>query len=263
MKKEKPRDEFLQRRAERQRKRRKRQLITTFIVSLIMIVAVLLVLSLTVFFKIENIVIKGSAIYDSETLQKASGIELGDNLWTVSKAEVLQNLRSRLPYIETVQFQRELPSKLIVKVSDAEEFICYEEQDGFFIVSKSGWVLKKATEQPENLVLIKGADAECKEGSAIVFKKESQNELVNKLAELCSENNVAVSQIDVSDSVSLELMIEDRISVKLGTVNFAEEKVKHLASMLEQIPKEQGGKINLSMWNNDNPQGTFTPGVAE
>lgn len=263
MKKEEPRDEFLKRRAERQRKRRKKRIITTFIVSLIMLVTVLIVLSLTVFFKIEYIEINGSAIYNSETLEEASGVKLGDNLWTVSKAEILRKLSSELPYIETVEIKRELPSKLIVKVTDAEEFICYEEQSGFYIVSKKGWVLKKVTEQPEDIVIIKGADAECKEGSAIVFKEESQKELVNKLTELCGLHNVSASQINVSDSVSLELMIENRISVKLGTINFAEEKIKHLASMLEQIPEEQGGKINLSMWNNDNPQGTFTPGVAE
>lgn len=263
MKREEPRDEFLRKRAERKRKRRKRRLIATFIISTVMLLAVLAALSLTVFFKIEYIEVTGSAIYSSESLSKTSGVALGDNLWTVSRADIEERLKAKMPYVESVSLERKIPSTLIITVTDAEEFTCYDQSDGYFTVSKSGWVLKKTEEPPQGLVVIKGAEVECEVGSGAVFKKAEQMELVNMLTGLCEENKVPVTLVDVSDNLSLKLMIGDRMAIKLGTVNFAEEKIKHLASMLDEIPENLGGNINLSMWNEGNPQGTFTPGVVQ
>ena len=63
--------------------------------------------------------------------------------------------------------------------------------------------------------------------------------------------------------LELKVKVENRFEVLLGTQNNLEEKVKHLGGMIREIDPEKQGKINLSMWTLDNPQGTFTQEVAE
>lgn len=263
MKKAQPQDEFLRKRAARQKKIRKRRLITSFVVFMILAFCTLAVLCLTVFFPIEKIVISGSSVYTAEALEKASGVAKGDNLFTASKSQIEKKLKGKLPYVERIKLDRKLPGTLKITVTDAEEFACYLVGGRYYLVSQSGWVLDECDVLPEKLMTVIGADAECKIGTAAIFKDDTQGELVNSIIDICSAYNVNLSTLDISDTLNLKVVAEERFEVQLGTVNNLEEKIKHLSGMIKEIDSEKSGKINLSMWSEDNPQGTFLPTVTE
>lgn len=258
MKKEVPRDEFIRKRMERQRKIRKRRLITFFIFFIITAICVGIALSLTVFFPIENIKAKGSKIYTPEQIINYSQIEKGENLFTVSKTQVEKNLKKNLPYVEKIEIERELSGKIEIIVTDAEEFACYTTDKGKYIVSKSGWVLKKIDKVPEKLIEIKADKVECSTGNQIIFADESLKALVDNIIEICQNENVAVNSVDVTDLLAISLKADGRFDVNLGNNDNIERKIKHLAGMIEKIPEKKSGKINLNMWTTTNTQGTFT-----
>ncbi len=263
MKKTPPRDEFLRKRAERQKKIRKRRIITTFIVLLVLAVCTLAVLSLTVFFPIENITVTGSSIYTSEVLKDASGVTLGDNLFITSKSGIEKRLKSRLPYVEKIKLKREIPSTLKIVVTDAEEFAGYSVNNRCYIVSESGWVLRESEEIPENLLTVVGVDVECKVGTKASFKNKKQGELVSLISNVFANEGIELTNLDITNMLELKVKVENRFEVLLGTQNKLEEKVKHLGGMIKKIDPEKKGKINISMWTLDNPQGTFSEEVAE
>lgn len=256
-------DEFLRKRAIRQKKIRKRRLKIFFVIMLILSILTSVILCLTVFFPIEKINFKGSKIYTSEQLLKASGIEKGDNLFTVSKSEIESRLRKKLPYVEEIKLERKLPETLNVKVTDAEEFACYFIDNKHYIVSQSGWVLKTVPEKPTNIYTVYGAKAKCKVGSQIEFLDSALKDLTDELSAVLLDTEIKINSIDVSNILSINLQVEDRFEVKLGTSNFLNEKIKHLSGMIEKISENDGGKIDLSMWANDNSQGTFTPIIRQ
>ena len=257
MKKNVTQDEFLRKRAERQRKIRKRRLKIFFTLFVVFLLALSAVLCLTVFFPIEELTAKGSALYKSEEIIKASEIELGDNLFALAKGRTLKKIKSELPYIESLEFKRKLPNSLTITVKDADEYATYYDGKAYYTVSKSGWVLKKDYEPPQNILTVIGAKVGCKVGTEIVFKDEERKALAEKTVEVLSEEKLLINSIDVTDKLSIILKVEDRFIVDLGTANFIPEKIRHLASMVENISEEKSGKINLSMWTNDNTQGTF------
>ena len=129
MKREVPRDEFIRKRQERQKKIRKRRIRAFFILFILTALCFGAVLCLTVFFPIEKVVIKGSKIYSVDEIFKNSDIESGDNLFVVSRSKTEQNLKSKLPYIESITFKRELPGTLNITVKDATEFAVYEVKE--------------------------------------------------------------------------------------------------------------------------------------
>ncbi len=256
-------DEFLRKRAARQRKIRKRRLKIFFTLFVIFLLGFGAVLCLTVFFPIENLNAKGSALYKAEEIIKASDIELGDNLFALTEGNTLKKIKAELPYIESLEFKRTLPDTLIITVKDADEYACYYDGKAYYTVSKSGWVLKKEYEAPKNIFTVKGAKVGCKIGTSIVFKDEENKELAERLIAALSEEKLIINTIDISDKLSIILRVDGRFNVDLGTANYIPEKIKHLASMVENISEEKSGKINLSMWTNTNTQGTFVQETNE
>lgn len=216
-----------------------------------------MVLCLTVFFPIENLTAKGSVLYKAEEIIKASGIELGDNLFTVAEGRTLKKIKAELPYIESLEFKRTLPDSLTITVKDADEYACYYDGKAYYIVSKSGWVLKKEYDAPENIFTVLGSKVKCKVGTEIAFGDEELKTLTEKIITALSDENLQINSIDVADKLAIAIRVEDRFNVNLGTANYIPEKVRHLASMVENISEEKSGSINLSMWTNDNTQGTF------
>ncbi len=263
MKQERPQDEFIRKRMERQKKIRKRRLIISFVFLICLSLCVGVILSLTVFFPIENISISGSKVYNAEQILKKSGIEIGDNLFTVSASSVQSRLKSKLPYIESIAFERELPGTLKIKVKDSSEYACYLVKDKYYTVSKDNWVLSESESPPENIFVITGSKALCNVGSAVKFSDEETKVLMEELISALGQEKVEINAVDISDKVALKIEVDGRFSVNLGTSNNIPEKIKHLNSMIKEISPEKRGKINLSMWSTTNTKGTFIEEIAE
>ncbi len=253
-----PQDEFIRRRKERQRRIRKRRMLVSFFVTIILLIIVGIVLSLTVFFKVENITASGSKIYKAEEIIKASGLSSENNLFTVGSEALEQRLKSRLPYIESIEIERKLPDALKIKVKDAEEFAVYLYENSYFTISQTGWVLEQSTEKNELLPEIKGLDIGCKVGSAAEFKDADDRVLLEELLDKIAKEKLSLDYLDFTDRNAITFGIENRFEVNIGNKNDLEEKIKHLGGMIKNMSEDNKGKINLSMWTSSNPKSYFT-----
>ena len=257
MKRERDRDEFIRKRAARQRKIRNRRIKILFSFLIIFLLSIAVILSLTVFFPVENITAEGSAVYKSEDIISASGIKKGDNLFTLSKTEVLNSLKAKLPYIESVEFERSLPSSINIVVKDADEYACFFKDGKYYTVSKSGWVLESGDEAEGGIFEIRGAAVECKVGTQLIYEDEQQQILLQRITDALKTNKISIDYVDLTDSLNLTMGVEGRFTVIIGSSNNIEEKIKHLGGMIEKISPEKQGKIDLSMWTVDNTSATF------
>ena len=105
-------------------------------------VVIFLILSTTVFFKIDTITVKGSSIYTAEEICAASGIKSGNNLIRTNMSKAAANIENTLIYIETAELKRSFPSGVVITVSPCREAISAEYEDGFCLLSEKGKVLK-------------------------------------------------------------------------------------------------------------------------
>lgn len=257
MKNEPIRDEFLQKRKARQKKARKRRLFISFIALIIALVITALTLCLTVFFPIAKINASGSKIYTDEQIIANSGIKLGDNIFTFNSRRAVDLLKAKLPFIEKVEFSRKLPDTLNIKVTDAKAHFCVLQNGEYFNVSKAGWVLEKVAEKQSDIFEIKLNGVKCTVGSKIVFEDKKSEEMLNNVILLLQENNLKINYVDITNKITVKVGVENRFDVNFGTENYLENKVKHLKTMIENMKPEASGSINLSVWNEQNPEGTF------
>ena len=63
-------------------------------------VVVALLVGLTIFFKVQNVVVTGNGKYTAETVIAASGIETGENLLTFGKSRAAGRILAELPYVD-------------------------------------------------------------------------------------------------------------------------------------------------------------------
>ncbi|MBQ8203456.1 MAG: FtsQ-type POTRA domain-containing protein [Clostridia bacterium] len=248
---------------ERRKKRRKRRLIAGFVVFLITALSVAAVLSVTVLFPVKTVKATGSKLYTEEQIVKSSGISEENNLFTLSAQAVTENLVRNLPYIDSVELKREIPDKITIVVKDASEYACFFADDVYYVISKGGRVINAYTEQPENTFLIVGCTAKCKVGQMIEFDGEDNKELVFSIAENLDNKNVFINKINVSDEYNITLTVEGRFNVILGSKINADKKIAQLSSMIESMEKDATGRIDLSIWTEDNRTGSFVAGDIE
>lgn len=256
-------DEFTRKRLLRQKRIRKRRLFIGFVCFLILLLVVAVILALTVFFPIQEIRSTGSAVYTEKQITGACGIAIGDNLFTASKNRCEKTLRRALPYVESVRLERDIAGVLTVAVTDAEEYAAVLRKGAYYVIAPDGRVLARREKAPKGLVLITAGEEKPEIGEIIEFPEEKTTEQLQKLLELTEKNGLHLNAIDLSDELAITVKVENRFLVNFGTANYLENKIKHLASMVQTIDPKKTGTINLSMWTSSKTEGTYVEGEIE
>ena len=78
------------------------------------------VFGVAIFFKIHTVEVQGNTIYSANEVIAASGIQSGDNLFTLNKEAAAGNIKAGLPYVETVSINRFLPDKVVIEVKESD-----------------------------------------------------------------------------------------------------------------------------------------------
>ncbi|MCI7499484.1 MAG: FtsQ-type POTRA domain-containing protein [Oscillospiraceae bacterium] len=191
--------------------------------------AVFLLLSTTVFFNVENITVSGASNYTADEIIEASGIKAGDNLVRTSTDKCVAQIESRLVYIENAKVTRSFPSTLVITVEasvPAANFVC---DDYILLISGGGKVLDKIQEEKAGLLDFMGTDPmpDLIPGAMFKSSDEHKDNAVKKLMEYFAENGSEnITSVDVTDRSEISYTYDGRITVKIGSINDLEYKMK-------------------------------------
>ncbi len=257
------REEAIKRRQARKRKIRRRRIRTAFITFIILSLIVGVVLCFTVLFPIKNISASGSKLYTAEQLISSSGIKNEDNLLLVNEDKVLEKIRETLHFVDSIKIEKKLPDSLSIVATDAKEYACFKNENSYYTVSKSGYLLKSYEEIPDNTFLIVTDIEKAVLGEQIILKDSNSAELLKTMVNSLEKNGIPINYIDVSDNLNLEIKVCGRFIVNLGTHTNLEKKILHLSGMVDGIDKTKTGRINLSMWTSSKTEGSFVEGSID
>ena len=100
-----------------------------FLLHLITVAAVVLaiVMGMSIFFKVETVKVSGCNKYTPWDVSEASGVEIGSNLMTISRAQISGNIISNLPYVDTVRVGIILPDTVNIEITELD--VVYSIQD--------------------------------------------------------------------------------------------------------------------------------------
>ncbi len=251
--------EIMRKRAAAKKKRQVAALRRGIIMLSIVLVIVLVILSLTVFFPIKSIKVTGnSVIYNSKQIIEASGITSGQNIF-MSGLNAEENITTKLPYISSVEIQRDFPSSVIINVKMAKATVCYKTKSGkYLLCDGQNKVLEMLKTSPNNVPVFMGTNvSDTSAGKVVSFTNEDKIKIAERTKKLLTESSLKINLIDVTDLLDIKIKVEDRFHVKLGSSGNLDNKIAHLESMVTKMSKNRKGTIDLNDYSPENPRGIF------
>ncbi|MCR4593719.1 MAG: FtsQ-type POTRA domain-containing protein [Clostridiales bacterium] len=212
-------ERIVNRKREREKKRKRKKIIMRTVLSAIVIIIAITV-SLLVFFHVNTITVSGAPIYSESEVIARSGIKLGDNLVFVSEKEANEKLTMSLPYIDSIEIKRHLPSTIEIIVKETKAvFAVVSDKGTYTLLDCKGKVLEKDLEfLAENIMLIDlGKIKSLEVGKTVECERENTVERMTELYSAMTEAELTgISNVDISDAYNTTLVYQGRITLLLG-----------------------------------------------
>ena len=240
------------------------------LVSMVAVVAAVF-MALSVFFRVETIMVAGADKYSPWMVRDASGIETGDALLSIGEARVASRIQMKLPYVDEVKVGIRLPGTVEIEITELQVTYSIEDEAGsWWLIAANGRAvepvsLDKAltytrveglairTPQPGAQVqALPGQIIDPDEGTA---ESQTQAEADEQLSALIAvmtgleQNRIIgeVSLIDVTDLTDIRLEYPHLLTVLLGDTARMDYKIGYLSAALELLEDNQSGELDLSM----------------
>ena len=221
----------------RKRKKRRRDAFLIFIL-IVMLGALATVLSTTVFFKAEKIVVNNlSDKYSNEWIADASGLSVGDNLLMAKLDKAEAAIEKNLPYIRIATVSRKWPNAFYIDAVYADSVLAVQKGGAFIYIDVDGKVLETDIAQPDpSVAIVTGAYAESAvPGNIVTLSDEKTLNALVQILSVLNENEIYnITAVDVSNPTDIVVELDHRIDVKLGSASNAAEKIAFGKAVIEK-----------------------------
>lgn len=235
--------------SERNQRRHKRNMSLYYGTVAFIVIVIFAVLSVTVLFNIETANVRGSSIYSADEIIAASGIKGGDNMIRKNLGKAEKNIVKQLVYIEEAEINRVLPSSVEIVITPCRETACFQNEDGFFVVSAKGKILKSVESPIENIPVFYGVNPVEGMTVGMTFASEDENktEVIYKLMEYTDSAFASgITAFDVSDRLNLSCVYEDRIDIEIGVISDIDYKFRLAEEILStKISPDAEGRLKM------------------
>ena len=124
------------------KKRRKKKIkIVFFGLLFILMMLTLGILSVTVFFNAEEIIVEGNTRYTAKELLEQGELSVGQNLFRLDKFKTIEKMQE-FPYVKEVEIDRKLPNTLVVKVIENQPVVWVRAPGGAALLNEEYRVLE-------------------------------------------------------------------------------------------------------------------------
>lgn len=238
--------------------RRKRRLIRFFAVFIILLVAVGVALSLTVFFPVKNITVGGESVYTEEEIISACGIVKDkDNIFLISEKGVMGKISKQLPESGKITVDKVLPDTVKITVETAVPAYFIVKDDAYYVADSEYKVTQALPDVPADCIQIETEKTpKTVLGEKLEFT-DTDSELIERILALAKEKELGVTGVDVSDTIDLKFIVDGRIIVSLGNDVDIDYKITHFAAMYQKMDETAQGVANLASWTSSNAKSTF------
>lgn len=234
-----------------------------------------LVVGLSVFFKVDTIMISGAEVYDPYVIEKTSGIEKGDNLLTFSRPRAGALIKANLPYVDTVRFGIKLPGTVNIIIEEDEVVYAVKDQvDAWWLINSDGRVVEQGSgSKVSNHTQVLGVKIESPVPDTIAMAVETVSTetypegdpnagapvpvvqtnaqrltAALKILKALEANDIvgSAASVDVTRLEDIILWYGTRYQVNLGDSDKLEYKISCMNDVILQMSDYQSGILDIS-----------------
>ena len=232
-------------------KRRRGSLSFLYKLLAFVLICTAIALALTLFFRIRTIDVSGSQRYSAQEIIDAAEVQVGDNMFLMNKYRAAERICAALPYIETVQFRRDMPDGLRIIVTECTDPAAIVQDGKAYLLCDTGTIVDdvaasaaKKRIQVKGLTLVEpvvGQPAQAAEGQELALTQ------LLALMQALDERGMGgdVTLIDMSDPAQLTLGYLGRFNVYFPWDADSGYKLDYLLAVVEKLEANEKGVINM------------------
>ncbi len=247
-----------------------------FLLRMLTVLAVVLavIFGMSIFFRVDTVNVAGGEKYTPWQVMEASGIQEGDHLLTLGRAQISGRIISRLPYVQEVWVGIKLPDVVNIEIKELD--VVYAVEDGagsWWLITADGRIVDQ-TSAPSGYTKLLGVKLDSpqigKQAKALedpipeastdpsgesvtpppvtVFASEKLEIALNIFAKLESDGILGTMvSVDVSELTAVELWYGDQFQIRLGDchdrLNY---KLSAMSAAIDQMGSYQRGELDVS-----------------
>ncbi len=231
--------------------KRKLKRILFYGVTLLIVLSVFAVLSLTVFFKIDEIIVDGDTRYNNDDIIKTSRINTGENLIMCNTSAGESDIWKEYPFIEYVSIEKKLVNKVIIHVREAIPTSVIESEGNYVLLSESGKIVDISEKKQYDVPIILGAKLLSPQlSSSVVYKDTSLEGYVKSILDGAEENGLGLLKVvDVTNLSKIIVETKNGLHIILGTPENIDYKLRTAKKIITDkgIPETSKGTLDVSM----------------
>ena len=237
----------------RNRRRRRGSLGPLLRVLSVLLTAVAVVAALTLFFKVDQVVVSGNSRYSAEEIIEVSGVEQGDNLILMDKYHIAEKLYTELPYITEVRINRKLPDVLMVEVVETQAVAAIKGGSSTWLMDSGGKLLEVVSaSMAKKYITLEGLTAESPAISGKLKLGEESPISAQRLLELMQALKQwgmleKTTSLDASDPDYMVLSYDGRFQVEMFYDADFDFKLICLQAAVAQLEPNETGTIRMTM----------------
>ncbi len=240
----------------RKRKKAASQVMVMTVVVLA-VLATLMVLTCSQVFKVRGILIVGNRNISKEDIIALSGVQEGDNLLSISDAELKKNLE-RNWYLEYVGHEFDYRGTLTLHVNERMGMGVVNVFGLYYVVDASGMVLECAgSAYPDTVAgpkltgLAWEDNSRVTVGNKLPVRDSGQLEAVERVLKALDATSMLgrASNLDVKNLDNIKVLTTDGASIVLGDTGSLETKLliaREVLTVREPLGTVMGAKIDVS-----------------
>lgn len=251
-----------------------------FLLQLVSVVAVVLALmfGMSIFFKVDTVTVAGANKYTEWDVRQASGIQQGENLLTISEAKLSGNIRSKLPYVDTVRVGIKLPDTVKIEIKELDVVYAVEAADGSWLLMRAdGCVVENITAADaethtrvlgvkvenspvgQTVRAVQPAPETTPEGATVPVTVAGAQKLdvAISILQYLEENGVIgeAASVNVGDPGALEIWYGDRFQILLGDSTQLSYKIKLVKTAItDHMQSYDSGVLDVSLTVQPDPE---------
>ncbi len=251
------------------KKRKKKKKKKAQIPSAVVFVAVAVVLILVLCFfllRVANVNIEGNVRKTDEEIIALSGIESGDHMWFFSTKTAAKQIESD-PYIQFSTVERSYPNTVNITVSERAAAAVIQSVSAYAVIDASGYVLSIDDASSYNDIMsVSGMGASgYKVGTYLGDENDFMARTLLSILDAMKQSGIKdeVKSLDISNPMSIEMVMKSGISVHMGQSDDAQKKFEKLALVLPWLNQNgyTDGTVDISVQGDPvySPPSTPTP----
>ncbi len=245
------------------RKRKRIVRVTVFFAICLAVLSGLVILISQLLFNVSTITVtytnaadSSKRYYTDEEIIANSTIEKGDGLLFVFSSKVSEELQTKLPYISAVTVKKDLPSGIIIEITECAKVYCFETSSGYYLTDETGKLIEKTTETSKSkytTIKYKTITAEVI-GEKVVLGNDTDK--IYEYLALVRKAGINITSADFTNMDNVYMNYDNRISIHIGKMSDEKKGVtawsklqlaKKSLEAEDKINPEQRGTLNMTI----------------